>query len=141
MGLLSAEITAKLGKDPGQRYRKLTSLATPSTSVSTTPRHPMKSHPRQTSPEQVPATELAGEKIEAKLTTAPSNGAALGGLKVVTKNGWFAASPSGAEDVYKSTPKAFSAKIASAASRKKLARSSPRLSKPRPPRKPSQEFA
>ena len=53
------------------------------------------------SPEQVPAKELAGEKIEAMLTKAPGNGAALGGLKVVTKNGWFAARPSGTEDVYK----------------------------------------
>ena len=49
----------------------------------------------------MPATELAGEKIEAKLTTAPGNGQALGGLKVVTKNGWFAARPSGTENVYK----------------------------------------
>ena len=53
------------------------------------------------SPEQVPAQELAGEKIEAKLTTAPGNRAPLGGLKVATKNGWFAARPSGTEDVYK----------------------------------------
>jgi phosphoglucomutase len=53
------------------------------------------------SPEAVQATELAGEKIERKLTSAPGNGASLGGLKVETKNGWFAARPSGTEDVYK----------------------------------------
>jgi phosphoglucomutase len=53
------------------------------------------------SPQQLQATELAGEKIFATLTTAPGNGAAIGGLKVVTENGWFAARPSGTEDVYK----------------------------------------
>jgi phosphoglucomutase len=53
------------------------------------------------SPEQVPATELAGEPVTAVLTTAPGNGAAIGGVKVMTENGWFAARPSGTEDVYK----------------------------------------
>jgi len=53
------------------------------------------------SPEQVTATELAGEPISARLTRAPGNGAAIGGLKVVTENGWFAARPSGTEDIYK----------------------------------------
>jgi phosphoglucomutase len=56
---------------------------------------------KQLSPQQVQASELAGEKIEAMLTAAPGNHAAIGGLKVVTKNGWFAARPSGTEDVYK----------------------------------------
>ena len=103
MGLLSAEITAKLGKDPGQRYRELTSqFGDPVYERIDAPASPdEKAILAKLSPEQVPATELAGEKIEAKLTTAPDNGAALGGLKVITKNGWFAARPSGTEDVYK----------------------------------------
>jgi len=103
MGLLSAEITAKLGKDPGERYRELTAqfgdpvyerIDAPASAAE-------KAILQKLSPEQVPAKELAGEKIEAMLTTAPGNGAAIGGLKVVTKNGWFAARPSGTEDVYK----------------------------------------
>ena len=103
MGLLSAEITAKLGKDPGVRYKELTAqfgdpvyerIDAPASAAE-------KAILQKLSPEQVPATELAGEKIEAKLTTAPGNGAPIGGLKVVTKNGWFAARPSGTEDVYK----------------------------------------
>jgi phosphoglucomutase len=103
MGLLAAEITAKLGKDPGVRYRELTAqfgdpvyerIDAPASSAE-------KAILQKLSPEQVPAKELAGEKIEAMLTTAPGNGAALGGLKVVTKSGWFAARPSGTEDVYK----------------------------------------
>jgi len=103
MGLLSAEITAKLGKDPGLRYRELTQefgdpvyerIDAPASASE-------KAILQKLSPEQVSAKELAGEKIEAMLTTAPGNGAAVGGLKVVTKNGWFAARPSGTEDVYK----------------------------------------
>jgi phosphoglucomutase len=103
MCLLSAEITAKLGKDPGVRYRELTAefgdpvyerIDAPASAAE-------KAILQKLSPEQVPAKELAGEKIEAMLTTAPGNGAPLGGLKVVTKNGWFAARPSGTEDVYK----------------------------------------
>jgi phosphoglucomutase len=103
LGLLSAEITAKSGKDPGVYYRELTEkfgnpvyerIDAPASAAE-------KAILQKLSPEQVPAKELAGEKIEAMLTTAPGNGAALGGLKVVTKNGWFAARPSGTEDVYK----------------------------------------
>jgi len=103
LGLLAAEITAKLGKDPGTRYRELTAqfgdpvyerIDAPASAAE-------KAILQKLSPEQVSATDLAGEKIEAMLTTAPGNGAALGGLKVVTKNGWFAARPSGTEDVYK----------------------------------------
>ncbi len=103
MGLLSAEITAKSGKDPGVRYRELTAqfgdpvyerIDAPASAAE-------KAILQKLSPEQVPAKDLAGEKIEAMLTTAPGNGAPLGGLKVVTKNGWFAARPSGTEDVYK----------------------------------------
>lgn len=103
MGLLSAEITAKSGKDPGVRYSELTQqFGDPVYERIDAPANAAeKAILQKLSPEQVPAQELAGEKIEAKLTTAPGNGAALGGLKVVTKNGWFAARPSGTEDVYK----------------------------------------
>ena len=103
MGLLSAEMTAKLGKDPGTRYRELTAqFGDPVYERIDAPANAAeKAILQKLSPEQVPATELAGEKIEAMLTKAPGNGAALGGLKVVTQNGWFAARPSGTEDVYK----------------------------------------
>jgi phosphoglucomutase len=103
MALLSAEITAKLGKDPGVQYRELTAqFGDPVYERIDAPASPAeKAILQKLSPEQVPAKELAGEKIEAMLTTAPGNGAPLGGLKVVTKNGWFAARPSGTEDVYK----------------------------------------
>jgi phosphoglucomutase len=103
LGLLAAEITAKTGRDPGEYYRELTSrhgdpvyerIDAPATADE-------KAILQKLSPEQVPATELAGEKIEAMLTKAPGNGAPIGGLKVITKNGWFAARPSGTEDVYK----------------------------------------
>jgi phosphoglucomutase len=103
LGLLSAEITANLGKDPGERYRELTEkFGNPIYERIDAPATPEeKALLLQLSPEQVSAEELAGEKIEAMLTKAPSNGAAIGGLKVVTKNGWFAARPSGTENVYK----------------------------------------
>lgn len=103
MGLLSAEITAKLGKDPGERYRELTRrFGDPVYERIDAPASPEeKAILAKLSPEQVSANELAGEQIEAMLTTAPSNGAPIGGLKVVTKNGWFAARPSGTENVYK----------------------------------------
>ena len=103
LGLLSAEITATTGRDPGEHYRALTErfgapvyerIDAPATSE-------QKAVLQKLSPEQVKATELAGEKIEAMLTRAPGNDAPIGGLKVVTKNGWFAARPSGTEDVYK----------------------------------------
>jgi phosphoglucomutase len=103
LGLLAAEITAKLGKDPGTRYRELTEkFGDPVYERIDAPANSdQKAVLAKLSPEQVPATELAGEPIEAKLTKAPGNGAALGGLKVTTKNGWFAARPSGTEEVYK----------------------------------------
>jgi phosphoglucomutase len=103
MGLLSAEITAKLGKDPGERYGELTrKFGNPvyeRIDAAASPEE--KAILAKLSPEQISAKELAGERIEAMLTTAPSNGAPIGGLKVVTKNGWFAARPSGTENVYK----------------------------------------
>jgi phosphoglucomutase len=103
MGLLSAEITAKLAKDPGERYRDLTGkFGDPVYERIDAPASPdEKTILAKLSPEQVSAKELAGERIEAMLTTAPANHAPIGGLKVVTKNGWFAARPSGTEDVYK----------------------------------------
>ncbi len=103
LGLLSAEITAKTGKDPGERYRALTEkFGDPVYERIDAPASPdEKAILQKLSPEQVSATELAGEPIEAMLTTAPANDAPIGGLKVVTKNGWFAARPSGTEDVYK----------------------------------------
>jgi phosphoglucomutase len=103
MGLLSAEITAKLGRNPAERYRELTNqFGAPVYERIDAPASPEeKAILQKLSPDQVSARELAGEKIEAMLTTAPGNGAALGGLKVETKNGWFAARPSGTENVYK----------------------------------------
>ncbi len=103
MGLLSAEITAKIGKDPGERYRDLTKkYGDPVYERIDAPASPEeKTILSKLSPEQVQAKELAGEPIVAMLTKAPGNSAAIGGLKVVTKNGWFAARPSGTENVYK----------------------------------------
>ncbi len=103
MGLLSAEITAKLGKDPGERYRELTAkFGDPVYERIDAPASPdEKAILQKLSPDQVSAKELAGEKIEAMLTKAPANDAPIGGLKVVTRNGWFAARPSGTENVYK----------------------------------------
>jgi phosphoglucomutase len=103
MGLLSAEITAKTGKDPGEHYRALADkFGDPVYERIDAPATPEeKTLLGKLSPEQVAEKDLAGEPIEAMLTKAPGNGAPLGGLKVITKNGWFAARPSGTEDVYK----------------------------------------
>ncbi|HEX6545591.1 MAG TPA: phosphoglucomutase, alpha-D-glucose phosphate-specific, partial [Bryobacteraceae bacterium] len=103
LGLLAAEITAKTGRDPGQHYDDLTNrFGAPVYERIDAPATPdQKAILAKLSPDQLQATELAGEKIEAKLTTAPGNNAPIGGLKVVTKNGWFAARPSGTENVYK----------------------------------------
>jgi phosphoglucomutase len=101
--LLSAEMTARLGKDPGAIYRDLERefgvscfdrVDAPATPA-------QKKRLAQLSPKQVHSAELGGEQIEAILTEAPGNGAAIGGLKVVAKNGWFAARPSGTENIYK----------------------------------------
>jgi phosphoglucomutase len=103
LGLLSAEITAKTGRDPGELYKDLTAkFGDPVYERIDAPANPEeKAILAKLSPQQVSAQELAGEKIEAMLTTAPGNGAPIGGLKVATKNGWFAARPSGTENVYK----------------------------------------
>ncbi len=103
MGLLAAEMTAKAGRDPGELYRAITrEFGTPVYERIDAPAsREQKAILAKLTPEQVPATELAGEKITAKLTVAPGNNAAIGGLKVVSESGWFAARPSGTEDVYK----------------------------------------
>ena len=103
LGLLAAEITAREGRDPGEIYRGLTERfgAPVYERIDAPANAEQKAILSKLSPDQVKATDLAGEKIEAMLTTAPGNGAPIGGLKVVTKNGWFAARPSGTEDVYK----------------------------------------
>ena len=103
MGLLAAEITAVTGRSPAALYRRLTAefgdplyerLDAPATAA-------QKAVLSSLAPDAVQATELAGEPIRAKLTRAPGNDAPIGGLKVVTANGWFAARPSGTEDVFK----------------------------------------
>lgn len=101
--LLAAEITARMGRDPGEIYRDLTRefgeplydrVEAPATAS-------QKELLSKLSPRQVKRTELAGEKIQALLTDAPGNGAPIGGLKAVAENGWFAARPSGTENIYK----------------------------------------
>lgn len=103
MDLLAAEMMAKTGKDPAQHYLELTKeLGEPVYERIDAPATPeQKATLSKLSPHQVKATDLAGDKIIAMLTKAPGNGAAIGGLKVVTEHGWFAARPSGTEDVYK----------------------------------------
>jgi len=101
--LLAAELTAVTGKDPGEHYRDLTArFGAPLYERMDAPADAaQRSVLARLAPEQVRASTLAGEPILAKLTQAPGNGAPIGGLKVVTENGWFAARPSGTEDVYK----------------------------------------
>jgi phosphoglucomutase len=103
LGLLAAEMTAVLGKDPGEVYRELTArYGEPVYERVDAPATPaQKARLGKLSPEDVKAKELAGAPITAILTKAPGNGAAIGGLKVTTADGWFAARPSGTEDVYK----------------------------------------
>jgi phosphoglucomutase len=103
LALLASEILAVTGSTPSQRYQELTEkYGAPTYARLDAPANrEQKARLATLSPEQVSATELAGEQITAKLTTAPGNGAPLGGLKVTTANAWFAARPSGTEDVYK----------------------------------------
>jgi phosphoglucomutase len=103
LGLLAAEITAKTGKDPGAHYQELTAqFGTPYyTRIDAAATPEQKNSLKKLSPEAVTATELAREPITAKLTRAPGNDAAIGGLKVVAASGWFAARPSGTENIYK----------------------------------------
>jgi phosphoglucomutase len=103
MDLLAVEITARTGRDPGELYRQLTArLGEPlyqRLDVACAPAQ--KQAFASLTPDMVTASELAGEPIRARLTKAPGNGRSFGGLKVVTDNGWFAARPSGTEDIYK----------------------------------------
>jgi phosphoglucomutase len=103
MDLLAAEITARTGKDPGELYQELTTdFGTPYYTRIDAPATPeQKARLQKLSPQGVATDTLAGEPITAKLTSAPGNGAPIGGLKVVTDNGWFAARPSGTENIYK----------------------------------------
>src|SRR5262249_26200939 len=103
MDLLAAEITARMGKDPGALYQELTSeFGTPYYTRIDAPATPdQKARLQQLSPTAVATDTVGGDPITARLTTAPGNGAPIGGLKVVTDHGWFAARPSGTEDIYK----------------------------------------
>ncbi len=101
--LLAAEITARMGRDPGEIYGELTSqFGAPVYDRVEAPATPeQKAVLAKLSPQQVRSTDLAGEKIETVLTRAPGNGAPIGGLKVIAPSGWFAARPSGTENIYK----------------------------------------
>ncbi len=101
--LLAGEITARMGRDPGEIYRQLTDeFGAPAYDRVDAPATPaQKKMLAQLSPQQIRSAELAGEKIQSILTQAPGNGAPIGGLKVATQSGWFAARPSGTEDIYK----------------------------------------
>jgi phosphoglucomutase len=103
MGLLAAEMTARTGRDPGELYQDLaTEHGAPFYARTDAPATPeQKALLGKLSPQQVQATELAGDAIAAILTNAPGDGNAIGGLKVTTANGWFAARPSGTENIYK----------------------------------------
>lgn len=103
LGLLSAEITAKTGKDPGEHYRALTARFGESyyTRIDTPATPEQKEKLKNLSPDAVKASTLGGDPITARLTKAPGNNAPIGGLKVATDYGWFAARPSGTEEIYK----------------------------------------
>ena len=103
MALLAAEITARTGKDPGEHYRALTAeFGTPYYTRIDAPATPeQKARLEKLSPEAVLESQLAGESVTATLTRAPGNNAPIGGLKVIARGGWFAARPSGTENIYK----------------------------------------
>jgi phosphoglucomutase len=103
LGLLAAEITATTGQDPGQHYARISAdLGRPAYTRIDAPASPeQKAAFKKLTPDRVKATDLAGDPITARLTNAPGNNAPIGGLKVTTKNGWFAARPSGTENIYK----------------------------------------
>ena len=110
--LLAAEITARTERDPGEHYRELTAeFGDPVYTRLDAPASPeQKAAFKKLTPESVKDAELAGEPIKAKLTKAPGNGASIGGLKVVTASGWFAARPSGTENIYKVYAESFKGK-------------------------------
>jgi phosphoglucomutase len=147
--LLAAEITTRLGRDPGEIYRELTrEFGEP---VDSLVEAPATAEQRELlaklSAQQVKITELAGEKIQAVLTHAPGNGAPIGGLKVVAESGWFAARPSGTESIYKIYAESFRgadylhriveeaqtivSNALAASSQKSVITSEPRLKEPR----------
>jgi phosphoglucomutase len=103
MDLLAAEITARTGKDPGEHYRELAAEFGTSyyTRIDAPATPEQKARLQKLSPDAIKEETLAGEPITAKLTRAPGNNAAIGGLKIVTTSGWFAARPSGTESIYK----------------------------------------
>ncbi|MFA5655051.1 MAG: phosphoglucomutase, alpha-D-glucose phosphate-specific, partial [Desulfomonilia bacterium] len=103
MDLVAAEILAVTGKDPSEHYRDLEAcFGSPVYERLDAPAGPeQKALLKKLSPEMISARELAGEKITARITEAPGNQAPLGGIKIMTENGWFAARPSGTEDIYK----------------------------------------
>jgi phosphoglucomutase len=103
LALLAAEITARTGKDPGEHYREITArFGDPLYTRIDAPATPEeKAALKNLTADAVTATELAGEPILARLTRAPGNDAPIGGLKVTAANGWFAARPSGTENIYK----------------------------------------
>ncbi|MDP1678525.1 MAG: alpha-D-glucose phosphate-specific phosphoglucomutase, partial [Candidatus Nitrotoga sp.] len=103
LALLSAEITARMNRDPGEIYRELThEFGEPVYERIDAPATPaQKKILAKLSPQQIRSTDLAGEKIQTILTHAPGNGASIGGLKVISEQGWFAARPSGTENIYK----------------------------------------
>ena len=103
MALLAAEITARTGADPGEHYRALTAeLGTPHYTRIDAPATPeQKAKLAKLTPDSIVASHLAGEPITAKLSRAPGNHAAIGGVKVIARSGWFAARPSGTENIYK----------------------------------------
>jgi phosphoglucomutase len=112
LALLAAEITATTGRDPGEIYSELTrELGSPVYDRVDAPATPeQKDVLKKLSPQQVRRTDLAGEKIKSILTRAPGNDAAIGGLKVIAENGWFAARPSGTENIYKIYAESFQGK-------------------------------
>jgi phosphoglucomutase len=103
MDLLAAEITARTGRDPGEHYRQLTNeFGAPNyTRIDAPATAEQKARLQKLSPDSIKESYLAGEPITAKLSRAPGNNAPIGGLKVITASGWFAARPSGTEDIYK----------------------------------------
>jgi phosphoglucomutase len=110
--LLAAEIKAKTGRDPGECYKQLADVYghAAESRVEAPANTAQKKALSKLSPEQITSTELAGEKIETILTHAPGNNAAIGGIKVITKSGWFAARPSGTEEIYKIYAESFKGK-------------------------------
>jgi phosphoglucomutase len=113
MDLLAAEITARTGKDPGEHYRELTAeFGTPYYTRIDAPATPeQKAKLQKLSPDAVKESDLASESITAKLTRAPGNQAPIGGLKVVAESGWFAARPSGTENIYKIYAESFKSEL------------------------------